>query len=275
MSAAGFSPARVAAMVRRYAYLLMSSWPRLLELIYWPAVQLLTWGFLQSFLLEQSAQGGALSGRVGLAAGGLVGAMLLWEILFRGQLGFSISFLEEMWSRNMGNLLMSPLRPAEFVAALMTMSVLRLAIGLIPVTFLARWFFGYDFWALGVAIPLFFANLILTSWSVGLVVCGLILRNGMGAESIAWTLLFLLMPLACVYYPVDVLPVWLRPLAWSLAPTHVFEGLRALAFEKTLRLDLMGVALALNGAYLLVAALVFRRLLASARRAGALLQMGE
>ena len=45
--------------------------------------------------------------------------MLLWDILFRGQLGFSISFLEEMWSRNLGNLMMSPLRPVEFITALM------------------------------------------------------------------------------------------------------------------------------------------------------------
>lgn len=275
MDGRDFSPARVAAMVRRYVYLLLSSWPRLLELVYWPAVQLLTWGFLQSFLMEQAASGGALAGRVGLAAGGFIGAMLLWEILFRGQLGFSISFLEEMWSRNMGNLLMSPLRPAEFVAALMAMSVLRLAVGLIPVTLLARWFFDYDFWSLGVALPFFFANLIITSWSVGLVVSGLILRNGMGAESIAWTLLFVMMPLACVYYPVDVLPVWLRPIALALAPTHVFEGLRALAFEKALRLDLMAFAFALNIAYFIVSAFVFRKLLVSARRAGSLLQMGE
>ena len=75
--------------------------------------------------------------------------------------------------------------------------------------------------------------------------------------------------------PLDVLPVWLRPAALALAPTHVFEGLRALAFEKTLRLDLMAVAFALNIVYFIVSAFIFHRLLASARRAGSLLQMGE
>ncbi|MBL8589747.1 MAG: ABC transporter permease [Methylobacteriaceae bacterium] len=262
-------------MVRRYVYLLRSSWPRLLELIYWPAVQLLTWGFLQNFITQSAQADGFAAGKVGLAAGAFIGAMLLWEILFRGQLGFSISFLEEMWSRNMGNLLMSPLRPAEFVLALMTMSVLRLTIGLVPVTGLAWLLFGYDFWSLGFAIPLFFANLIGTSWAVGLVVSGLILRNGMGAESIAWTLLFLMMPLACVYYPVAVLPLWLRPFAWALPPTYVFEGLRAAAFDGALRLDLMAWAAALNVAYFIVATMIFLRLLQSARRAGSLVQMGE
>ncbi|MBK9083696.1 MAG: ABC transporter permease [Rhizobiales bacterium] len=262
-------------MMRRYLYLLRSSWPRLLELVYWPTVQLLTWGFLQSFITQSAAAGGVAAGRVGMAAGTFIGAMLLWEILFRGQLGFSVSFLEEMWSRNIGNLMMSPLRPSEFVVALMAMSVLRLLVGLVPVTGLAALFFGYNFWSLGVAIPIFFANLILTSWAVGLVVSGLILRNGMGAESIAWTLLFLMMPLACVYYPVATLPGFLQPLAWVLPPTYVFEGMRAAALEGVLRADLMAWALALNAVYLVAAATGLRLLLDPARAAGSLLQTGE
>src|ERR671928_719333 len=129
------APHRVGAMVLRYLYLLRSSWTRLLELIYWPAVQLFVWGFLQIYI-TQNANFFARAG------GMFIGAVLMWDILFRGQLGFSISFLEEMWSRNLANLMISPLRPIEFVAALMVMSVVRLAIGMIPVTFLAIWFFG-------------------------------------------------------------------------------------------------------------------------------------
>src|SRR5204862_435893 len=50
-----FSPRRVAAMVLRYWYLLRSSWARLTELIYWPTVQMLMWGFLQTYLSQQSS----------------------------------------------------------------------------------------------------------------------------------------------------------------------------------------------------------------------------
>src|SRR5205809_8126926 len=88
-------------LVLRYWYLLMSSWPRLLELIYWPALQIITWGFLQNYISQSS-------GFFASAGGSLIGAVILWDILFRGQLGFSISFLEEMWARNVGNLMMSP-----------------------------------------------------------------------------------------------------------------------------------------------------------------------
>src|SRR5437899_9424640 len=155
-------------MVLRYWYLLMSSWPRLLELIYWPALQIITWGFLQNYI----SQNDNFFARAG---GTLIGAVILWDILFRGQLGFSISFLEEMWSRNLGNLMISPLRPIEFVSALMIMSLIRLAIGMVPVTLLAIAFFGFNLYGLGLALAAFFINLILTGWAVGIVVAGVLL----------------------------------------------------------------------------------------------------
>jgi ABC-2 type transport system permease protein len=190
-ASAGFSAARVFAMVLRYWYILRSSWPRLMELIYWPMVQMLTWGFLQHYI-------GQNAGYFARAGGTFIGAVLLWDILFRGQLGFSVSFLEEMWARNLGNLMMSPLRPLEFIAALMAVSIIRLLIGMVPVTLVAYGFFGFNLLGLGVALAAFFFNLIFTSWSIGIVVSGLVLRNGLGAESLAWTLMFIFLPLTCV-----------------------------------------------------------------------------
>src|SRR5438309_4871211 len=218
------APHRVAAMVLRYLYLLRSSWSRVLELIYWPAVQLLVWGFLQFYIAQNS-------GFFARAGGVFIGAVMMWDILFRGQLGFSISFLEEMWSRNLANLMISPLRPIEFVAALMIMSLIRLAIGMGPVSLLAMAFFGFNLYGLGLALAAFFVNLILTSWAIGILVSGLVLRNGLGAESLAWTIMFLLLPLTCVYYPVAVLPSYLQVVAWALPPTYVFEGMRTLLID--------------------------------------------
>jgi ABC-2 type transport system permease protein len=267
-SAYAISPRRIAAMMLRYWYLLRSSWPRLIDLVYWPTVQMVTWGFLQYYIANNA-------GFFARAGGTFIGAVLLWDILFRGQLGFSISFLEEMWSRNIGNLMMSPLRPAEFIIALMVMSVVRLSIGAVPVTFLAIAFFGFNLYGLGLALVAFFFNLMLTSWAIGIFVSGLILRNGMGAENLAWSIMFLLMPLACVYYPVATLPVWLQPVAWALPPTYVFEGMRALLIDKTFRADLMLDALALNAVLFAIGVFGFLKLLQSARRHGALMQTGE
>jgi len=266
--AIAFSPRRVGAMVLRYWYLLRSSWARLVELIYWPAVQMLMWGFLQTYLNEQTTM-------LARAGGLFIGAVLLWDILFRGQLGFSISFLEEMWSRNLANLMISPLRAYEFVAALMIMSIVRLAIGIVPVTLMAIAFFGFNLWGLGIALAAFFVNLMLTSWAVGIFVSGLVLRNGLGAETFAWSIMFLLLPLTCVYYPVAVLPGWLQTVAWMLPPTYVFEGMRALLIDHTFRADLMAQALVLNIALFSLAVLAYLALLAAARRHGSLMQTGE
>jgi ABC-2 type transport system permease protein len=268
VAAIGFSPRRIAAMMLRYWYLLRSSWPRLLDLVYWPTVQMLTWGFLQYYIATNASF-------FARAAGTFIGAVLLWDILFRGQIGFSVSFLEEMWSRNIGNLMMSPLRPLEFIAALMVVSVVRLSIGLVPVTFLAIAFFGFNLYSLGLALAAFFVNLMLTSWAIGIFVSGLILRNGMGAENFAWSIMFLFMPLTCVYYPVTTLPAWLQPVAWMLPPTFVFEGMRALLIDKVFRPDLMLEALGLNVVLFAAGVAGFLALLRSARRNGSLLQTGE
>jgi ABC-2 type transport system permease protein len=157
----------------------------------------------------------------------------------------------------------------------MAMSLIRLAIGVIPMTLLALVLFHFNVYGLGLPLIAFFCNLILTSWSVGIFVSGLVVRNGLGAESIVWTMMFALMPLACIYYPVSVLPHWLQYVAWSLPPTYVFEGMRALLTDQVFRLDLMVEAAALNAVLLLASIAAFLALLRSARRLGSLLSGGE
>ena len=259
---------RIWAMLLRHLYLFRASWPRLFDLVYWPTVQLAMWGFLQVFLARESSF-------FAQTAGLFIGAVLLWDILFRAQLGFAISFLEEIYSRNLGHLLASPLRPFEFVIALICMSVIRVSIGLGPVTVLAIAFFDFNIYAMGLILVVFFLNLILTSWAIGLFVCGLVVRNGMGAESLAWSLIFLLLPLCCVYYPVSTLPGWLQVFAYALAPTYVFEGMRALLIDATVRLDLMAWAFAINLVYFGLGLASFYWFFRQARRHGSILQVGE
>ncbi len=264
---------RIGAMMRRYVYLLRASWVRLLDIIYWPTLQLLTWGFLQTYLMRAgalTAPGGAAQ-----AAGTLIGAILLWDILLRGQQGFCFSFIEEMWSRNLPNILMSPLRPWEFVVSLVAMSLLRLFVGVFPVTILAIVFFGFNLWALGVAFGAFFAVLMFFAWSLGLFVSGMLLRFGVGAENLIWSLMFLVQPLAAVYYPVTTLPAWLQPVSWMLPPTYVFEGLRAALIDHVVRWDLLAQGFAIDVVLFVAASIAFGRLLEGARRAGTLLQTGE
>jgi ABC-2 type transport system permease protein len=157
----------------------------------------------------------------------------------------------------------------------MVMSLIRLVFGVVPVTLMAIAFFGFNLWALGIAFAAFFAVLILFAWSVGLLVSGILLRYGLGAENLVWSLMFVVQPLGCVYYPVAALPGWLQPICWALPPTYVFEGLRGVLIDHVLRTDLMFTGLAIDSLLFAGAAFGFARLIVSARKAGTLLQTGE
>ena len=251
-------------MVLRNWYLLRSSWPRIVDLIYWPAVQMLMWGFLQLYLIDKTSMAAQ-------AGGAFIGAVLLWDILFRGQIGFSISFLEEMWSQQSR-------QPDDDAAP--AVRAHRGADGDEHRSRADRTGAGHDhgdhllrlqFLGARLRRPAFFLNLILTSWSIGLLASGLVLKKGTGAEGLAWSMTFLLLPLCCVYYPLSTLPVWLQWIAMALPPTHVFEGLRALVLENRFDAGAMLTALLLNLVYFAAAATAFGLLLRSARKSGSLL----
>lgn len=264
----GFSPRRVGAMVLRYIYLLRRSWPRVLELAYWPTVQMILWGFITHYFMTDSRV-------LGQAAGLLLAGVLLWDVLFRSQLGVSVVFFEELYSRNLGNLFVSPLRPYELICALLVVSLIRTIIGVGIATLLAIPFYGYSLFSLGLPLFAFFVNLLMMGWALGLLVVSLVTRQGLGAESIAWIAVFALAPLSGIYYPIAVLPAWLQPLALLLPASHVFEGMRAVLLEHVFRWDHLLYAVLLNGVYLTVGVSVFLWTCRVARERGLFLQSGE
>ena len=259
---------RIGAMVLRYAYLLRGSWLRVLELAYWPTVQMILWGFISQYFMTNTSV-------LSRAAGLLIAGVLLWDVLFRSQLGVSIVFFEELHSRNLGHLFVSPLRPYELIGALMTISLIRTLIGVGTAALLAIPFYGYSVFTLGLPLLSFFVNLMIMGWSVGLLVAALVLRYGLGVESIAWIAVFALAPVSGIYYPIAVLPHWLQPLALALPASHVFEGMRAVLLEHTFRVDQLFYAVALNLIYLGAGVSVFLLSFRIAREQGLLFQMGE
>ena len=267
---AGFFPSlrRIYALVLRNMYLLRSSGPRILELMYWPTVQMILWGFITLFLVNHSSW-------IAQASGVLLSAVLLWDVLFRGQLGVSLVFMEEMWSRNLGHLFVSPLRPFELVCALLTMSLIRTLFGVGGAALIAIPLFHFSIFSLGLPLLAFFVNLLVMGWSIGLLVSGLVLRYGLGAESLAWIAIFAVQPVSGVYYPISTLPTWLQYIAALLPSSHVFEGMRAVLFDHIFRTDLLLHAVILNIIYLTAGFLSFLAFFKNARVRGQLLHVGE
>ena len=271
-SAPGFSPgdrlSRIGAILLRHLYVMRSSWLRLFDLMYWPLLQMVMWGFINTFLAAQSSW-------VLRSGGLLIGAVLLWDILVRGQFGMTLSLLEEMWSRNFANLFVAPLRPAEYGVALMGLSVIRSLISIVPSALLAIPLFHYSIFAMGLPLVAFYAVLMMSGWAAGLLISSMLIRFGLAAESFAWASIFLLAPICGVYYPVTTLPGWLQHVSWVLPPTYVFEGMRSVMLAHEFRTDLLLSALALNVVYIAIGLATFLLAFKKARERGQLLQTGE
>lgn len=259
---------RIGAMVLRYTYLLRKSWPRLLELVYWPTVQMILWGFISQFFTQHSSW-------VAQAAGVLIAGVLLWDVLFRGHLGVTLAFFEEMYSRNLGHLFASPLRPYELVISLTTISLIRTLIGISGAAALAIPLYHFSIFDIGLPLLGFFAGLLMMGWSIGILLSSLVMRYGLGAENLAWVAIFAIAPICGIYYPISTLPEWLQSVAWWLPASHIFEGMRAVMFDGTFRADLMIKALTLDLLYLAVAITIFLRTFRVAREKGLLLHVGE
>ena len=263
-----FSWERVAAMVLRYLFLLRVSWTRLLEIVYWPTMEMIMWGLISRFMMTTStllAQAGGL----------FLAAVLLWQVLFRSQMGVHTMFQEEMYARNLGHLFISPLRPYEMVAALLTVSLLRTLISAGAAALLAIPLYHFSIFSLGLPLIAFFANLMVFGWAFGLVLCGLLLRFGFGAEGLAWAGIFVLTPFSGVYYPISTLPTWLQPVAHAIPSSYVFEGMRAVLLHGEFRTDYFFMAVGLNVLYIALGVALFLFTFGVARRKGLLLQVGE
>lgn len=259
---------RIYGMVMRHLYLYRRSLARLMEIFYWPLLDLLVWGFITLFLNQ-------FEGTFPNFLAFFLGALILWDILYRSQQGISISFLEEIWSRNLLNLFVTPLRPGEFLIATMLISIFKLFTAAVVTVFLAWVLYSFNIFIMGVALFPFVVNLMVFGWAIGVTTTAVILRFGQKAEIMAWGLAFLFQPVSAVFYPVSVLPEWLQKIAWWIPATPVFEGMRSVIVSGEFPVRMLSWSLLLNLLYLTAAVAYFYRTFHVAKKKGLLLRVGE
>ena len=259
---------RIYALSLRHLYVIRSSLPRILDLIYWPTIQIVLWGFISKFFATHSD---FYNHTVGV----ILSAAILYDFLFRSSISFNMLFLEEIWSRNFTNLFVSPLKISEIITALTATALLRTLIGIIPAILLAAPFFGVSIFNLGPSLILLFLSLYLFGITLGLLVTSGLLRYGPAFENVAWSSLFLLAPLGCVYYPLSILPDWLQILAKGLPLVYIFEEVRSILLNNVVNYSNILSALILNLIYFTSAVGVFYLAFAGARKRGTLINVGE
>jgi ABC-2 type transport system permease protein len=252
---------RIRAVARRHAYVLQRAPQRWFDVVVWPVVDAVLFGAIGVYFGRQAGAGER-------GVGFLLAGILLFHVVFQAEVSLATGFMEETWSRNLLNLLVTPLREAEYVAGVVLFGLAKLAFSVVVVSVVAFGLFAFNVTDIGLALVPIIAVLLVVGWSVGLIVIGLILRVGQGAEILAWGLLAMLMPLSGIFYPVSALPGVLQPIGKVLPLTHRFEAARAVLDGDPLPWGELGIA-AVGSVVLALGAGVFVvRMLATFRSRG-------
>lgn len=259
---------RIGALFLRHIFLHYESWPRLVEMLYWPVINMATWGFTSLYFIKKYTDSPIISAT-------LVGAVLLLEIYLRTITNILILFLEEIWSRNLGHLFASPLSIIEYTVSLVLSALTRMFIAIIPAILLASYLFNFSLFSLGLSLFLYVFLLAFNACWYGLLVISLLLRFGLAAEWLGWMSAWIMTPLLAPYYPVTILPPFLQIVAYALPATYVFESMKEQMNQHTSHSSNLLIALLLNIFYSFVAAWILSRAYKAARNKGSLLQMGE
>lgn len=217
----GLDRMRVRAVVDRQLYVQRRAPQRWFDIAIWPVVDTVIWGSIGLYVEQQ---GGAARSTTSY----MIAGVLLMHVMYQANVSMATGFLEETWTRNLLNMLVTPLREAEFLAALVVVGVMRLAVALSFVTLAAAGLYAFSVTSAGWGLIPVIAVLMLVGWTIALVVIGLILRFGSGAEILTWGILFIVVALSGAFYPLDALPGGLQPVAAALPSTHAFEAARTL-----------------------------------------------
>ncbi len=252
----------------RHIYLIKSSFPRILDLIYWPSIQIFLWGFISKFFTMNSEY---YSNTVGI----ILTAAILYDFLFRSSISYNMMFLEEIWSRNFTNLFIAPIKISEIIVALTLTAIFRTLIGLVPAALLAIPLFGVSIFNLGPALLFLLLGLYVFGITLGLLVTSGLIRFGPSFENIAWASLFFLAPLGCIYYPIEILPDWLQFISKLLPLVHIFEEMRNILMNGTVNYYEIFKATSISSLYFLLGVSIFYLSYNGARDRGTLINIGE
>ena len=259
---------RIYGLFLRHFYLITRSFPRVLDLIYWPSIQITLWGFISNFFASHTTY-------YNNAVGVILTCAILYDFLFRTSIGFNMLFLEEIWSRNFTNLFIAPIKIGEIIISLIITALIRALIGLIPAILLTSPLFGISILDLGIHLFLLFLSLYLFGITLGILVSAGLLRFGPSFENIAWSTMFLLAPFGCIYYPIEILPNFFQTIAYMLPLVYIFEEARNILINNSVNFDNIINAFILNGIYLFLAISLFYYSFSKARKKGTLINIGE
>lgn len=210
---------RIKALLRNYYYFSINSVDRIFDVLYWPILDILIWGFMTHFI-------SGISDFNLLSV--ILGGIIMWVFVWRGAQDIVVYLLESYWSRSIYHLFITPVRGSEMIVSLCLLGVLRSLVSFALLGTLSFFLYSFNILTFNpVHALMFIAILLLFAWGVGFFVSSLVFIFGSRVQVLAWSVIWILQPFSCVFYPLSALPPWAASIAQFLPTTHVFEGIRA------------------------------------------------
>ncbi|HEY6418378.1 MAG TPA: ABC transporter permease [Candidatus Binataceae bacterium] len=260
---------RIAGVMMRHYYEAKRNFDRITDMVYWPVLDVIVWGFFTIYL----AHGNRLGPNEPNLVSFLLGAAILWGLFFAFQRDMAVGFLDELWSRNLINLFSTPLTVWEYMTGLVLVNLLKVAVGFAAAAIIAWACYAFNVFPLLASFLPYIANLMLFGLALGIVITGLIFRFTTRIQALAWSFAGLLQPVSCVFYPLSALPRWLRAIAWMLPTTHAFEGMRQILAGRGFSPLHFWWGMGLNAAYFVLAVVFFRWIFEASRNRGLLVKL--
>lgn len=252
----------------RQMYLYPRNFPRLMDVFFWPVLELMIWGFLSVYLEKLNLNNLNI-------VSALLGAIIFWEFLNRSQQAVTIAFLEDVWEKNLLNIFVSPLRLSEYTLSMVFLGLVRIIMQGIILAIVALLLYHFNIFQFGIYTVPFIISLLIFGWILGLFVVAIILRFGTTAQVLAFGIIVLIQPFSAVFYPVSALPQVLQWLAYCLPSTYVFEGMRAVIATGSLPVMMLVWSFALNIVYLVLVFWFFYVMFRKVKEKGLLLKLDQ
>lgn len=261
------SSRRILAMVIRHLYVWPRNLDRLMGSFGWPILEITIWGLTMSYFQKN------LSNSVSLLAV-ILGSVIMWQILARTQTEISIVFLDEVWNKNLINIFSSPLTKGEFLVSIILLNTIKIFFTILSLMVVGFFYFKFDLISsFGLYLPFLLLNLLLTGWSVGFFVIGVILRFGYRVQELAWAIFLITQPFSCVFYPISALPTWAQSIALLLPSSYLFEEMRNILSKNPINMNNLFMSFFLNAIYLSLSIWFFSAMFEKAREHGRLVKL--
>lgn len=247
-------------------YLYPRSFPRILDVLFWPVLELLVWGFLSVYLEKLNLQSVNILSL-------LLGAMIFWTFMNRSQEAVTVAFLEDVWEKNLLNLFVTPVRISEFLASTVVLGLVRIILAGVVLGILSILLYHFNLFVYGLYAVPFIMSLLLFGWVIGLFIIGIILRFGTSAQVLAFGAIFVIQPFSAVFYPVSALPAAVQWVAYLFPSTYVFEGMRAVIATGAMPLAPLILSFAINFVYVVLVLYFFYAMFRKVKNRGLLLKL--